>query len=234
MRINFLFEKLEKKYKWRGWWPSTPEGKKTPEYHKSKKYKYTDNEKFEIAVGAILTQNTAWTNVIKALENLNFLGVNLPEKLLKTEEDLLLNAIKPSGYYNQKLKKIKCLSEFFIKNSFKTLNKKNAADLRFMFLNIWGIGRETADSIILYVFNKPIFVIDAYTRRVLKRNGIIEGNEDYDEIRELVENNIPHNVNKYKNYHAVIVELCKQYCKTNPDCKNCILNEYCIKNIKKI
>ncbi|HPG30009.1 MAG TPA: endonuclease [bacterium] len=229
--INRIFEKIENYYGWLGWWPSTPLGKSSPEYHKSKKYKYSKSEKFEIAVGAVLTQNAAWINVVKALENLKKLRIDSPEKILKTDKEKIIAAIRPSGYYNQKYKKIIFLSEFFIANSIEKLEKLEPLFLRNKFLEIWGVGKETADSIISYVFNKPVFVVDAYTRRVFKRNGIISGKEDYDEIRVLIENIIPLNILKYKNYHAVIVELCKQFCKTKPDCGNCVISNICGKNI---
>ena len=229
--INRVFEKLENYYGWRGWWPSTLDGKLSPEYHKSKKYKYSNAEKFEIAVGAILTQNAAWINVVKALENLKKLRIDSPEKILKTDKEKIITAIRPSGYYNQKYKKIIFLSEFFALNSFEKLDKLDTLEIRNKFLEIWGVGKETADSIVLYVFNKPVFVVDAYTRRVFKRNGIISGKEDYDEIRLLIENRIPLNILKYKNYHAVIVELCKQFCRTKPICGNCILKKICGKKI---
>ncbi|HPP87700.1 MAG TPA: endonuclease [bacterium] len=226
-KINKIFSALDKKYGWLGWWPSTPPDKEYPEYHKSKNYKYSEYEKFEIAIGAILTQNTAWSNVVKALYNLKKLKCSSPEKMLEIEETKILEAIKPSGYYNQKLKKMRYLCEFLIKNNWRDLEKLDISELRKRLLDIWGIGKETADSIILYVFNKPIFVVDAYTRRILQRCEIIDAKKDYDEIRILIEKNIPKKVNLYKNYHAAIVEHCKYNCKIKPLCEHCIIKNYC-------
>lgn len=225
--INRIFETLEKKYGWRGWWPSTPAGKNTPEYHKPKNYSYSAAEKFEIAVGAILTQNAAWSNVVTALVNLNKLNCFAPEKMLKLDDAKFIEAIRPSGYFNQKLKKLKYLCDFFNKNKWTDLEKKDTLELRAELLGIWGVGRETADSIVLYAFNKPVFVVDAYTKRILHRCSIISGSEDYDDIRILIEKNIPYKINIYKNYHAVIVEHCKQFCKTKPLCAGCALKSVC-------
>ncbi len=228
--ISNIFLILDKHFGWRGWWPSTPPGKFAPEYHLQKNYLFSIYELYEIMFGAILTQNAAWTNVEKALKNLIALKIFTPSDIIQADETIVISAIKPSGYFNQKYKKLKFLSEFLINNPIEKLREKKVEELRQIFLNIWGIGRETADSIVLYAFDKPIFVVDAYTRRILKRSGIIFGNEDYDYIRKLIEQNISPNVLIYKNYHAVIVELCKEYCKTKPICNNCPLSLLC-KNV---
>jgi len=220
-KIKKLFEVLDQNYKWLGWWPSTPENGAEPEYHRDSDYIYSEKEIYEIIFGAILTQNAAWINVVKALTDLRKIRVFSPEDILKTDETEILEAIRPSGYFNQKLKKLRHIAEFFRKNKIKDLKKMNIEIVREKLLGIWGVGRETADSILLYALDKNVFVVDAYTRRVLKRKEIIEGNEDYDFIRILIESSIPADLKKFKNYHASIVELCKKHCRIKPNCPDC-------------
>jgi len=217
-----FFNKLEELYPWLGWWPITPKNEVTPIYSKSKKILLTNENKFEILVGAILTQNTSWNNVIKAIQNLKKLKILSPENFLNQKKNIVIQAIKSSGYFNQKYKKLFILCEFLEKNSFENLEKYKTIELREKFLGLWGIGKETADSMVLYAFNKKIFVVDTYTRRILSRNKLIEENLEYDEIRILIEKNIPNSLYKYKNYHAAIVEICKTNCKKKPLCDGCV------------
>jgi endonuclease-3 related protein len=170
---------------------------------------------WEICVGAVLTQNTSWKNVEKALENLEQASILSREDILKTTPETLAQTIRPAGYFNQKARKLKELASF------------NGEPTREGLLSLWGIGKETADSILLYAYNKPYFVIDAYTRRVFSRLGLIKGDEGYDELRLLFEKSIPRDVGLYKEYHALIVNLGKNICKKEPLCGECPLSGIC-------
>lgn len=180
----------------------------------------------EIAIGAILTQNTNWKNVEKAIENLKKRNLIDVDKLLSLKEDELKMLIRPSGFFNIKAKRLRNFLLFLKEHGgIEGLKKFDTERLRKMLLNVSGIGFETADSIILYALEKPIFVVDTYTKRYLIRHGFIEGTERYDEIRKLFENNLPKDIKLFKEYHALIVKLGKVYCKSKPNCENCPLNK---------
>jgi|GEM_PF-90244 len=174
------------------WWPR----------HKGRKRSGFD-PRFEIIVGAVLTQNTAWTNVEKAVECLyekNFLDA---ESVVQTPIRKLENCIRSSGYYRQKAKKLKIIAKFFLEHK-KTPSREEL-------LSLWGVGQETADSILLYAFNQPIFVVDAYTRRLLMAHGKKKlAKADYDKIRELFESNLPRDYRIYNEFHALIVKWGKE------------------------
>ncbi len=199
---------------------------------------------FEVVVGAILTQNTSWTNVEKCINNLkkeNALSVGALRKLQNRD---LGRLIRSSGYYNQKSIKLKSFISFvdsLYKGDIAEMSKENVVSLRERLLSIKGIGPETADSILLYAFHKPVFVVDAYTRRIMGRLGVIKGDEPYEEIRRLFEQEITSKLKKYpekeygkygrkgrvgifNQYHALIVNLGKDYCSSrNPFCNKCPL-----------
>ncbi len=181
----------------------------------------------EIAIGAILTQNTAWANVEKAINNLKKEGLLSIDKLLAIDNETLKKLIRPAGFYNQKSERLK---EFLIwlkeKGGCLTNINESTEDLRKELLSIKGIGPETADSILLYAMNRPVFVVDAYTKRVLSRHNIIDRKADYHEVQNLFVNNLPRDLNLYKEYHALLVKLGKTYCKKNqPLCEACPLTE---------
>ncbi len=149
---------------------------------------------FEVCVGAILTQNTAWSNVEKAIENLKKENLLTCEAICNADINFLAELIKPSGYFNQKAKKLKAFCKF-LKEEFNCnldsfFNSASIEKLREKLLSIWGIGKETADSILLYAGEKPVFVVDAYTKRIFSRHGISEENIDYDELKSIVEASI--------------------------------------------
>ncbi len=175
----------------------------------------SDNHELEISIGAILTQNTSWNNVEKCIKTLNEKNLLDKNKLKSLSQDELALLIKSSGYNNQKAKKIKLFLNFD-----KDITRENL-------LSIWGIGKETADSILLYAYNKPSFVVDAYTKRIFSRLGLINENLEYDEIKKVFETNLPVEVDLYKQYHAVIVEHAKTYCRKKPLCNKCILSKIC-------
>lgn len=185
---------------------------------------------FEVCVGAILTQNTAWSNVEKAIENLKKENLLSCEAIYNADINFLAELIKPSGYFNQKAKKLKAFCEF-LKEGFNCnldsfFNSASIEKLREKLLSIWGIGKETADSILLYAGGKPVFVVDAYTKRVFSRHGICKENIDYDELKLLVENSIQKNVDFYNEFHASLVYIGKDFCKKkNPLCDKCPLKD---------
>ncbi|MBU36199.1 MAG: endonuclease III domain-containing protein [Candidatus Scalindua sp.] len=191
-----------------------------------KQYWWPGDTGFEVVIGAILTQNTNWTNVEKAIKNLKAAKVFTPKKLYEIETKKLAELIKPSGYFNVKAKRLKHFIEWLFLNyngSLSKLFKQDFATLRKELLSVNGIGKETADSIILYAAEKPTFVVDAYTRRVLVRHGLITEDYDYEDIKSVFEDNLPGNVPYYNEYHALIVMVGKHYCKPRMQCEECPL-----------
>jgi endonuclease-3 related protein len=182
---------------------------------------------FEVIIGAILTQNTNWTNVEKTIANLKKAKVLTPERLHAIDTARLAELIRPAGYYNIKALRLKnFLNWLFERYSGKL---KNLADvpadrLREELLSIKGIGPETADSILLYALDRPVFVIDAYTARIAARHHLIDAGAGYDEIKELFESRLPPDVKMFNEYHALLVRLGKEFCRPTPRCETCPLN----------
>ncbi|MBI4778219.1 endonuclease III domain-containing protein [Candidatus Desantisbacteria bacterium] len=204
-----IYDSLYKEFGSRHWWPG-----ETP---------------FEVSIGAILTQNTAWTNVEKAINRLKEHNLLSPECIRDIDINLLGEMIRSSGYYNQKAKKLKAFINFLFskyEGSMEKMAETEMWTLRHELLQINGIGMETADSILLYACYKPIFVVDAYTIRFLSRHKLIKENEtSYTHIQKLFMNNLPTDVTVYNEYHALIVQLGKELCsKTNPRCDHCPLS----------
>jgi len=230
-KIKKIYKTLLDNFGFQGWWPLTTGGFH-PKHHSGGPK--TQHNKFEIIIGAILTQNTNWKNVEKALYNLNKNNLINLEKISKIKKEKLALLIKPSGYYNQKAKTIKNFCNFLFKNYNGNLNlffKNNLNKLRDELLTIKGIGPETADSIILYAAEKPTFVIDAYTKRIYSRLFNIK-KLDYDELKNIFENNLKDR-KIFNEYHALLVELGKNYCKNkNPLCVECPLYKMCNFNKK--
>jgi len=214
-KVQRIYHILLKEYGKQRWWPTTLEGELHPSYHGKK---INEKQRFEIVVGSILTQNTSWKNVEKAIFNLNkgrLLDIN---KIKKANKKILAKLIKPSGYFNQKAERLKIIAEFFSK-------KKNPS--RDELLSVKGIGPETADSILLYAFNKPVFVVDAYTKRIFSRVGLCDGKCSYGELQELFHKALPKNAKLYNEYHALIVELAKKSCTKKPQCDRCPVRKLC-------
>lgn len=184
----------------------------------------------EVIVGAILTQNTAWTNVERAIANLRREKLLTLAALERIPVPRLGRLIRSSGYFRQKAKKLKAFVHFLrteYGGSLKRMFATPTDELRAKLLAVHGIGPETADSILLYAGAHRIFVVDAYTRRILSRHGLASGKEDYDEIRELFEAHLPHDTQLYNEYHALIVNTGKRWCRTkNPLCAECPLGEF--------
>lgn len=191
-----------------------------------KQYWWPGDTDFEIVIGAILTQNTNWTNVEKAIKNLKEAKVFTPGKLHEIDIKRLAELIRPSGYFNVKARRLKNFIEWlFLKynGSLPNMFKQDYVALREELLSVNGIGRETADSILLYAARKPTFVIDAYTKRVLVRHELIPEDYEYEEMKAFFEENLPEDVSLYNEYHALLVRVGKYYCKPKEQCEECPL-----------
>jgi len=187
-------------------------------------------EPFEVIVGAILTQAAAWGNVEKAIANLKQAEALSPEALRQTSLAELAMLVYPCGYYNAKAQKLKSLAHWLGNHYADDLNKLFATDthhLRQQLLSIHGIGQETADSIILYAANKPVFVVDAYTRRIISRVGLAPENNSYSAYQALFMDNLPADTQLFNEYHALLVCLAKDVCRSHPLCPQCCLNSNC-------
>ncbi len=226
--ISEIYIILFKSFGKQGWWPIIDVAKKKSIYFEN--YYPDEKDVFEICTGAILTQNTSWKNVEKALYSLKVNNFLNPEKILYAENEKIYSLIRSSGYFRQKTLKIKEFSRWFIENKMKLENIKNKMinEIREALLNIKGIGKETADSILLYAFSLPIFVIDSYTKRIYARITGDWRSYEYDEIRGIFERNIVRDIVIYNEFHALLVKLAKDFChKTNPLCNKCSLNLLC-------
>ena len=169
--------------------------------------------RWEIITGAVLTQNTAWTNVEKAIGNLLAEDIMSPQKVLEISGEKLQELIRPAGFFKQKCAYLKAMAQFTIVNEPEFEKSEDVWDLRKQLLSVKGIGRETADSILLYAFDKPIFVIDAYTRRAAERHFGLDGSVHYDILQKTFMDALPCDATVYNEYHALLVALCKESCK---------------------
>ena len=192
--IRALYDRLFAIYGEQHWWPCK------------------SGSRWEIVTGAILTQNCAWTNVEKALVNLENSGIVSPEAILKTPDDTLRELSRPAGFFKQKSVYLKSVAQFFLENEQEFLQSDDVQALRKRLLAVKGVGNETADSILLYAFHKPLFVIDAYTRRVAERHLNLDGTMPYGQLQKIFMDALPIDVSLYGEYHALIVALCKQSC----------------------
>lgn len=202
-----IYNILLQKFGHRNWWPA--------------------RTRFEVIVGAILTQNTAWKNVEKAISNLRAKRVLSFKGISDINEKSLAELVKPSGYFNQKAKKLKAFVEFATdeyNGSLSRMEKENHRVLRDKLLGVFGIGNETADSILLYAFQQPVFVVDAYTQRIFSRHGFIPKNSSYDYTQRFFMRNLPEDVFLYNEYHALIVCAGNRFCRSRPDCEQCPLH----------
>ena len=183
---------------------------------------------FEVMIGAILTQNTAWPNVEKAINNLKQAGIFSAIELLNASDEELAQLIRPSGYFNIKADRLKQLCRFLQEQGGEqALRQQKTARLRKLLLSVKGIGPETADDILLYAFQRPVFVIDAYTRRIFSRLGIAAGEEPYEVLRMGFESALEADVALFNEYHALIVCHAKQFCSKKPKCMGCPLATRC-------
>ncbi len=191
---------------------------------------------FEVAVGAILTQNTSWGNVEKAIRNLKAAEALSPKSIHEMPINRLAALIRPAGYFNIKAKRLKAFIDSLMENHQGSMAKMKHDDfdvLREKLLLVNGIGPETADSILLYALEKPVFVIDAYTKRVLSRHDIMDHDESYGAFQELFHRSLPRNVQLFNEYHALFVKVGKMYCRTKPLCETCPLSHLLPAQIKR-
>ncbi len=186
---------------------------------------------YEMIIGAILTQSAAWTNVEKGLANLKKVGAISPQSLRQMPQNDLAGLIHSCGYYNAKAVKLKAFAEWFHNRFGDSLEKMFAEDtlsLREELLGVHGVGEETADSILLYAGKKPIFVIDAYTRRIIDRLDLKPCGEKYRDYQKIFMDNLPSEAPLFNEYHALLVALGKYHClKTSPSCEDCCLRDLC-------
>jgi endonuclease-3 related protein len=182
---------------------------------------------FEVIVGAILTQSTAWGNVERAIANLRAAELLTPAAMLRVRVSRLAALVVPSGYFRQKARKLKAFVRFLeaeYQGSLARLFETPTLELRKKLLAVHGIGPETADSILLYAGNHPVFVVDAYTHRILGRHGITDGKPDYERVRSFLEASLPPQVELFNEFHALIVNTGKNWCrKSAPRCEECPL-----------
>lgn len=183
---------------------------------------------FEVIIGAILTQNTNWSNVEKAIKNLKTAGKLSPEGMYELSVTELAELIRPSGFFNVKAKRVKAFINWLFSRYEGNLSKMFAQDLQALrgeLLSVKGIGPETADSILLYAGNMPTFVVDAYTHRIFSRHELIPEESTYDEMKSFFEENLPEDVQLFNEYHALIVNIGKTFCKTKKVCEPCPLKD---------
>jgi endonuclease-3 related protein len=211
--IKEIYQHLLRFYGPQGWWPG--------------------ETRLEIIVGAILTQNVSWKNVEKSIERIKASGFMDMDTLISMDDEVLHDFIRSTGYYRQKAGRLKELLKFIKENYGNIENMVFDTNLREKLLAIKGIGKETADSILLYALDLPYFVVDAYTFRIFRRIGIIEESNKvkYEDIREMVEKSLGKNVNDLKEFHALLVALGKDHCKKVPVCEGCPLYSICQRKI---
>jgi endonuclease-3 related protein len=208
-----IYQLLYKQYGPQHWWPA-----ETP---------------LEMVVGAILTQSAAWINVEKAIRNLKASTDLSIEGLQSLPQGELARLIHPSGYYNVKARKIRAFVDWLAEGYDGDLDKLfalDAAELRNQLLSVHGVGEETADSIVLYAAHKPIFVVDAYTRRIIARLGLAPREETYAAYQALFMDNLPHDESLFNEYHALLVQHGKTVCRKKPLCADCCLRNLCPSN----
>jgi len=191
-------------------------------------YWWPAKSRLEVIVGAVLTQNTAWTNVERAIANLHDAGLLSLEGLAHTCQDELEELVRPAGYFRVKARRLRNVIEFIrdhYDGSLDAMFATGLETLRTELLGVNGIGPETADSILLYAGDMPSFVIDTYTARILKRHGWIEPDADYHRLKGFFESQLPTDVQLFNEYHALIVSVGKDYCRAKPKCEGCPLQE---------
>ncbi len=204
--LNEIFEVALKHFGPRDWWPGDTAD--------------------EIVIGAVLTQNTNWTNVEKAIVNLRKAKKLSLSAVDRAREQTLATLIRPSGYFNLKAKRLKAVARFFADRcncDLAALRGEDPRSFREELLQVYGVGEETADSILLYALDMPIFVIDAYTKRIASRHGLCSADVSYGDLQKVFESNLPRDRQLFNEYHALIVEVGKDFCRPKPRCESCPL-----------
>lgn len=204
--LETIYDRLFDAYGEQNWWPA--------------------DSPFEVMVGAILTQNTAWLNVEKAINNLKQAKRLKAEKILGSKDHQIAVLIRPSGYFNIKTRRLKNFCQWYLDHGgLKNLEKKDTLALRKSLLGVNGVGPETADDILLYAFQRPVFVVDVYTRRLFSRLKLINGTEDYETIRGYFESSLEPEHHLFNEYHALIVRHAKEKCNGEDEgiCRHCVV-----------
>ncbi len=209
MNVPDVYERLLAHFGHQEWWPMS--GKFSP-------------KELEVCIGAILTQNTNWKNVEKALKRMTDEKMTTAESIVLAKDCDLEEAVRPSGFYKQKAERLKIFSRMVIDSG--GFSKFSQDVTRDDLLGTNGLGPETADSMLLYAFARPVFVIDAYTKRIFTRLGF-DDMKGYEEWRSFFEENVRKDVELYKEFHALIVEHAKKFCRTKPLCENCVFTKTC-------
>jgi len=204
-----IYQRLLSAYGPQGWWPA--------------------DTRFEVMVGAILTQATAWRNVERAIQRLKAAGALSPERMASFSEQELAELIRPAGFFRQKTRRLRALLRLIGRHGrVEGLLSLPAEELRRQLLALPGVGPETADSILLYAAGYPVFVVDAYTKRILHRLGLLSGEKaGYEEVQGLFESNLPRDPKLYGEYHALLVRHAKDHCRARPRCPGCPLAPVC-------
>jgi len=202
-----IYKRLYRFYGPQGWWPA--------------------RTRFEIMIGAILTQNTAWANVEKAIVNLRRHGlISSPRAMKDVNERKLAGMIRPAGYYNVKARRVKNFVNFLFSGysgSLAGISRRETPRLREELLAVNGVGPETCDSILLYAFRRPIFVVDAYTKRIFSRHSFFAASATYEKVQKFFMAHLPKDERLFNEYHALIVRVGKDFCRTRPKCGPCPL-----------
>lgn len=210
MDLFWVYKQLFARYGPQHWWPA--------------------ETSFEVIVGAILTQSVNWQNVERAIANLKQHNALTSDRLYKLSEEELAELIRPAGYFRQKAKKLKAfINHLYIEHNgdLSRMLVQPMKKLRAELLSIWGIGPETADSILLYAAQKPIFVVDAYTKRIFSRMGLVSSGISYDELQRFCMAQLPKSVKLFNEYHALLVHHGKEVCRSKPRCLRCVLAREC-------
>lgn len=202
-----IYRRLDGAYGDQGWWPG--------------------DSPFEVAVGAILTQNTAWSNVVRAIDNLKSADLLAPRRLAALPASAIAPLIRPAGYYNVKARRLRSFLDFLgdeCEGDVAALGQRGLADAREKLLAVRGVGPETADSILLYACGLPTFVVDAYTHRILHRHDVVEETAAYDDVKEIFESNLEADAKLFNQYHALLVKVGRERCRRRePRCSGCPL-----------
>ncbi|MHA1734017.1 MAG: endonuclease III domain-containing protein [Promethearchaeota archaeon] len=223
-RLVELYDHLLARYGLQGWWPLLDGGYHPGDYALPE----TPGQQFEVMVGAILAQNTAWANAQRAVENLARAGLLEPKEILAAPVEELAETIRPSGYYNQKALKLKNFARFLESTPLARLGELDLNDLRARLLAVNGVGPETADSMMLYALHRPEFVVDAYTRRILTRVGLVRpGEATYGGVQAIFHAALPPDQETYNEYHALLVRHAVETCRKVPLCETCFLAGEC-------
>ena len=201
-----IYRRLHRRFGPRQWWPA-----ETP---------------FEVVVGAVLTQNTAWTNVERAIANLKQARALTPERLLTAPAARVARWIRPAGYFNLKARRLRAVVAWWRRAHPRAVRRRPLQSLRQELLGVYGVGPETADSILLYALGRPSFVVDAYTKRIFARHGWVRWAAGYEELQRTFTRALPARVPLYNEYHALLVELGKTFCRARrPNCQACPLRD---------